>query len=162
MHEVYLSLGGNIGNKKNNFIQSYQLITKHVGETIVSSAIYETPPWGFQSKDNFWNQVIKVQTELSPQKMLEQIQLMEKQLGRKYTKEGYESRPIDVDILYFDNLILETENLIIPHPLIQNRKFVLVPLAEIAPDFIHPVLKQTNIQLLEKCKDDSEITKIEK
>lgn len=157
MHEVYLSLGGNIGNKKNNFIQSYHLIGKHIGETIVSSAIYVTPPWGFKSNDNFWNQVILIHSELSPQELLSQIKFIEKQIGRIHSKKGYESRPMDIDILYFDDLIVKTENLIIPHALIQERKFVLVPLTEIAPNFIHPVLKQTNAQLQAFCTDNSDI-----
>jgi 2-amino-4-hydroxy-6-hydroxymethyldihydropteridine diphosphokinase len=160
MHKVFLGIGGNIGNKENNFTHSLNLIEKRLGRIILLSAVYETSPWGFQSDNNFWNQVIYIETGLEPEKLLYEINRIETEFGRKRNAGGYLSREMDIDILYFDNLILENETLIIPHPQIQRRLFVLAPLVEIAPDFIHPVLQLTNSQLLENCSDTSTITKI--
>lgn len=160
MYKVFLGIGGNIGNKQFNFIKVAHLIKARLGEIIKTSSIYETPPWGFVSEDHFWNQVLLIETELEPEKLLEEIQEIECEFGRKRTIGKYTSREMDVDILYFEDIYIENENLIIPHPRIPNRKFVLVPLVEIAPDFKHPLFRLTNLQLLENCKDESVIIKI--
>ena len=160
MYKVLLGIGGNIGNKQLNFTKVAHLVTERLGEIVKSSSIYETPPWGFVSEDHFWNQVLLIVTELQPEKLLEEIQEIEDEFGRKRIIGKYTSREMDVDILYFENIYIETEKLIIPHPRIPNRKFVLVPLVEIAPDFKHPLLRLTNLQLLENCKDESVIIKV--
>ena len=160
MYKVFLGIGGNIGNKQLNFIKVAHLIKTRLGEIIKASSIYETPPWGFISEDHFWNQVLITETEMQPETILKEIHEIETEFGRKRTIGKYTSRKMDIDILYFDDIYLETENLIIPHPKLQNRRFVLVPLVEIAPDFKHPLFRLTNLQLLENCKDESVIIKI--
>jgi len=157
---VFLGIGSNIGNKQNNFKNVFHLIENKIGKIIAHSSIYETPPWGFHSENNFWNQVIKVETQLTPEKLLEKIHFIEKQFNRERGEIQYSDREMDIDILYFDDEIIENEKLIIPHPKIQIRKFVLVPLVEIAPGFKHPLLRMTNFELLNNCKDKSVIKKI--
>ncbi len=161
MHTVYLGIGGNLGNKQNNFDNVYQIIEKELGRILLSSSIYETPPWGFQSDDAFWNSVLLIETSYSPEELLEEIHLIEEKFGRKRGNERYSSREMDIDILYFDDIFIETENMIIPHPRIHQRKFVLVPLNEIAPNFKHPLLRFTTFEMLENCKDESMIKKVE-
>ena len=160
MHKVYLGIGGNLGNKQKNFKEVYQKVENELGEIVKTSSIYETPPWGFTSDDVFWNSVIKILTVYSPEVLLSKIHLIEKSFGRKRGDENYSSREIDIDILYFDNLYMETDELIIPHSHINKRKFVLVPLAEIAPKLKHPILQLTSTEMLEICKDDSAIKKV--
>lgn len=160
MHKVYLGLGGNIGNKQKNFEEVYKAIQNNLGKIEKSSSVYESPPWGFQSKDTFWNSVIKISTSLSATEILNRIHSIEALFGRKRNKAKYASREMDIDILYYDDIYLETETLTVPHPGIQLRKFVLVPLTEIAPNLKHPLLRLTSIEMLENCKDESIIKKI--
>jgi 2-amino-4-hydroxy-6-hydroxymethyldihydropteridine diphosphokinase len=160
MHKVYLGIGGNLGNKQTNFKEVYQKIENELGEIVKASSIYETPPWGFKSNDAFWNSVIKISSIYSPEVLLSKIHLIEKSFGRKRGNEQYSSRKIDVDILYFDDLFMETDELIIPHPHINKRKFVLVPLAEIAPELKHSILQLTSSEMLEICNDESVIKKV--
>lgn len=159
MHKVFLGIGGNIGDKRKNFEKVIQLIEVNLGHIIQSSSIYEAPPWGFQSEDAFWNQVIGIETVLEAEELLWRIHEIEEKFDRKRGKERYSSRQMDIDILYFDNDYLETKTLIIPHPKIQERKFVLIPLVEIAPDFVHPLLRMNSVTLLENCRDESVIKK---
>jgi 2-amino-4-hydroxy-6-hydroxymethyldihydropteridine diphosphokinase len=161
MHQVFLGIGGNTGNKQDNFDKVYTFIKNELGEVLRSSSVYETSPWGFQSEDNFWNQVLVVETEYSPEELLQKVAKIENWLGRERGTTGYTSRKMDIDILYFDELVRENENLTIPHPQIANRLFVLVPLAEIAPEFVHPLLKITTLEMVENCPDKSEINKID-
>lgn len=160
MHKVYLGIGGNIGNKQIIFKEVYQIIDNELGSINKTSSIYETPPWGFQSNDLFWNSVIEISSPLTPELLLSKIQLIEKGFGRKPGTERYSSRKIDIDILYIDDTFIETEILIVPHPRIHQRKFVLVPLAEIAPDLRHTLLRLTSLEMLENCKDESVIKKL--
>ncbi len=160
MHKVYLGIGGNIGNKEKNFEEVYQIIDNEVGKIIRSSSVYETPPWGFQADEPFWNSIIEISTSLEDLELLWKIKDIEDRFGRKRGKEQYASREIDIDILYFDDIYIETKSLIIPHPRIHLRKFVLVPLAEIAPELKHPLLRLTSLEMLENCKDESMIKKV--
>jgi len=160
MHTVYLGIGGNIGNKQINFDNVYNIIENELGKIIIASSIYETPPWGFQSDDTFWNSVIAIETLNSPEELLSKIHLIEEKFGRKRSDEKYSSREMDIDILYFDDIFIETETLIIPHPRIQQRKFVLVPLNEIVPNLRHPLLRFTTFEMLENCMDESVILKV--
>ena len=161
MHKVFIGIGGNIGNKPLNFEKVLVLIEKELGKIIQASSIYETPAWGFYSEDFFWNQVLVINSILEAEEMLWRIHKIEEEFGRKREGKGYASRQMDIDILYFDDAYFETKSLIIPHPKIQERKFVLVPLVEIAPDFKHPLIRLTSIKMLENCKDESLIKRID-
>ena len=160
MHQVFLGIGGNTGNKHDNFDKVYTFIKNELGDIIKCSSVYETPPWGFESEENFWNQVILIETQFAPEKLLENITKIENWFGRERVSGKYTSREMDIDILYYDDLFIETETLIIPHPRIQQRRFVLIPLNEIASDLMHPLLCLTSFQMLEKCKDESVILKL--
>lgn len=159
MNKLYLLLGGNLGDKRKIFSEAIGLLSNRVGEITTRSSIYETEPWGFESNDLFWNQVIEIATSLSPEEVLNQTQQIELELGRIRKANQYDSRLIDIDILFFDDLILNRENLILPHPRIQERKFALVPLCEIAPNLIHPVLLKSISQILEECNDPLKVEK---
>jgi len=159
MHKVFLGIGGNIGDKKKNFVKCWELVEKMLGKIILLSPVYETPPWGFVSENNFWNQVICIETSFEPEALLKEIRKIEYLFGRDIKTKGYCSREMDIDILYFDDLILKTDFLEIPHSLIHERLFVLKPLSDIAPDFIHPILQKTSLQMLGVCEDVSEIRK---
>jgi len=164
MHKVFLGLGGNIGNKEENFILVHQHIGRILGPIKQASSVYETPPWGFSSDDNFWNQVVEIETILEAEELLWRIKEIEEMFGRKpalENEERYTSRPMDIDILYFDDTYFETKSLTVPHPRIQYRLFVLVPLVEIAPHFKHPLLRMDHMTLLENCHDKSIVKKVE-
>ncbi len=161
MHEIFLGTGGNIGNRKENFIRCQELIEERLGKTVSMSSIYETPAWGFSSEDIFWNQVIHIETDLEPEALLKEINKIETLFGRTRNGDGYSSREMDIDILYFDDLIVRSDCLSIPHPLIHERLFVLKPLSEIAPYLIHPVLQKNSLQMLDDCKDTSVIKRVD-
>ena len=160
MHKVFLGIGGNIGNKQFNFIRVEELINKQLGSIQLKSSIYETPPWGFHADENFWNAVFVIETKWRAEEILWRIHEIEDHFKKEQGDERYISREMDIDILYFDDIFYETADLIIPHPRIQNRKFVLVPLVEIAPGLKHPLLRLTSLQMLENCKDESVIKKV--
>ncbi|WP_297087243.1 2-amino-4-hydroxy-6-hydroxymethyldihydropteridine diphosphokinase [uncultured Draconibacterium sp.] len=161
MNKVFLGIGGNIGNKEKNFNHAYTLIELKLGKIVQKSSVYETPPWGFQAEHAFWNQVIVIETKLEAEELLWRIHEIEADFGRKRGIERYSSREMDIDILYFNDEFMETKSLIIPHPKIHERRFVLVPLVEIAPELKHPLRRLTSIEMLESCRDDSIIKKIQ-
>jgi len=155
MYKVFLGLGTNMGNRKKNLEEALARIASVAGPIRNISSVYETLPWGFESGDNFLNMAVRIDTVLSPQALLEQLLLTETLMGRKREGKGYASRPIDIDILLFGNMIIDEEDLVVPHPRMALRKFVLVPLGEIAPGAIHPVLRKRISTLLRECVDDS-------
>ena len=159
---VFLGIGTNLGNRESNLEEAVARIEEYIGTVLDSSSIYETEPWGFQAKDEFLNKVVKVKTELSPSGLLGRILMIEYLLGRVRGQVRYSSRLIDIDILLYEDMIVEEESLKIPHPLLQQRKFVLVPLCEIASEMIHPVLKKSIAELLETCEDRGEVKKYHK
>jgi 2-amino-4-hydroxy-6-hydroxymethyldihydropteridine diphosphokinase len=160
INTIYLLLGGNIGNVSNTFIKSKSLINQNIGEIRKCSKLYKSAPWGFTSKDQFLNQVLEVSSTLSYSDILEQSQKIENELGRIRSENvrGFESRIIDIDILYFNSEIINEEKLTIPHYALHKRRFTLLPLSEIAPNFVHPQLLLNSIELLEKCTDNSTVT----
>ena len=161
MIKLYLLLGGNLGDKSLVFKETTKLLNEWVGKITCQSHIYETEPWGFESSDLFWNQVLELSVSISPPEVLNCIQQIEHQLGRIREAQHYDSRIIDIDILFYGDQIISLENLTIPHPRIQNRKFALVPLNEIAPDLIHPVLQKSISQLLLECTDQLWVERVE-
>ena len=143
MHQVYLSLGTNLGDKEANLKAAIEEIKKRVGEVTSLSAFHASEPWGFQSENSFLNAVCCVHTEFNPMEVLHTTQELERLLGRlKKTVGGiYSDRMIDIDILLYDDLHIQTPELIIPHPLMWERDFVMIPLREIAPNKIQRCLK---------------------
>lgn len=147
---VYFSLGTNLGDKEQNLRMAVQHIEERIGKVISLSAFYVTAPWGFDSDNSFLNAAVAVETDLEPLALLDITQDIEKQLGRTLKSAGgvYQDRMIDIDLLLYGDLIYKDERLTLPHPLMQERSFVMNPLAEIAPDLIHPVLDITMVQIL--------------
>ena len=159
MNKVFLGIGTNLGNRENNLKEAVASIEEHVGKVLNSSSVYETEPWGFQSDDGFLNMVVNVETRLAPSGLLGRILEIESLLGRVRGETRYASRIIDIDILLYEDRIIDEESLKIPHPLLQERRFVLVPLCEIASEMIHPVLKKSFSVLLKTCTDESNVKK---
>lgn len=142
MAVVYLGLGTNLGNKRRNLIIAAALIAERVGDVLALSGFYETEPWGYDSENKFLNAAVKIRTDYAPHSLLEITQEIEKELGRtKKSESFYQDRVVDIDILLYDDIVLEMADLQIPHPLMSKRKFVMEPLSEIAPFLVHPVLK---------------------
>ena len=133
MHQVYLSLGSNLGDRKENLAQAIRLIGERVGEVLRTSSFVETEPWGFQSENRFVNAAILCETNLTPRQVLHTTQKIERELGRKHKSVGghYADRLIDIDILLYDDLRVDEPDLQIPHPLMLERDFVMIPLGEI-------------------------------
>jgi 2-amino-4-hydroxy-6-hydroxymethyldihydropteridine diphosphokinase len=157
MDKVFLGIGTNLGSRKVNLRKATEMIADHIGKVVNSSPVYETAPWGFEAENDFLNMVVTVETNLAPAEVLKKILQIESMLGRERNQDRYSSRIIDIDILLYDDLIINENGLKIPHPLMHERKFVLVPLCELAPEMIHPVLKKSMRVLLEKCRDRSRI-----
>ena len=148
MHRVFLGLGSNLGNREASLFKAYLEIESRIGNITKKSTIIETPAWGIEDSPNYLNAVIEVQTNLFPLELIGTVLSIEQDLGRVRT-EKWASRTIDIDILYFEDWHFSTPSLIIPHPYIQKRAFVLEPLAEIAPDMMHAVFKKSHLELLE-------------
>lgn len=157
MSGIYLLLGSNIGRRLKNLDRAKELIVSN-GITIKKeSQIYETAAWGNEDQEAFLNQVIEIETKKSPQRLLQITQLIENEMGRvRYEKWG--KRLIDIDILYFNDLIFQENDLSLPHPGIADRRFTLVPLVEIASEMMHPVLEKTQAELLSVCEDQLEVS----
>ena len=148
---TYLGLGTNIGNKRRNLITAAALLAERVGDVLALSGFYETEPWGFESNNRFLNAAVKLNTDYSPQELLFITQQIEKELGRTEKSNGtYHDRVIDIDILLYDDEVLQTPELVLPHPLMHERKFVMEPLAEIAPFVQHPIFKESIMDLNER------------
>jgi 2-amino-4-hydroxy-6-hydroxymethyldihydropteridine diphosphokinase len=152
MAEVFMLLGGNVGDKSKIFQQTKKLISERIGVITKESSVYATEPWGFES-ELFWNQAIATVTELDPYEILVQTQSIEKEMGRISKSTIYEARIIDIDLLFYDDLVLEMPDLTIPHPKMGERKFVLIPLAEIASETRHPQTGLTVMEMLQQCDD---------
>jgi 2-amino-4-hydroxy-6-hydroxymethyldihydropteridine diphosphokinase len=149
LSQVFLGLGSNLGNKQKNIEKAIALIAVRVGEVLALSGLYETSSWGYVSTETYLNAVAKVETGLPPSGLLAVTQVIEWKIGRKdkTVNREYHNRLIDIDILLYDDLALQTPELTIPHPLMLQRRFVMQPLSEIAPDMLHPVLGKTMEEL---------------
>lgn len=155
---AYLLLGGNMGDRVSLLARAVGLINQKIGPVLKISALYETAAWGNQDQAAFLNQAIMVTTSLSATETLKQIQEIERELGRARI-EKWGSRTIDIDIIFFNGEQIDQPDLTIPHPHMQNRNFVLVPLAEIAAEYVHPVLQSTVASLQQQCRDTLEVKK---
>ncbi len=145
---AYLGIGTNLGDKAENINRAVELVERQVGRVLAVSTLYESEPWGFVSEHRFANVALLAETDLSPERLLAETQAIERIMGRESkTTAGYTDRIIDVDILFYDGLTVESEILKIPHPLLAERDFVVIPMAEIAPQFIHPTLHKSMDEL---------------
>ena len=157
---VFILLGSNLGDRKLLVNQACMMMEERCGKIVAKSRLYESEPWGFKAEHWFLNQVVVLDTEMSPDDLMDTLLAIEIELGRDRTTphEGYVSRPIDLDILYWgEDLIVEKQHVIIPHPRLHKRRFTLLPLCDVAPDYVHPILKKTNRQLLDECDDFGKI-----
>ena len=159
MNSVVLSLGTNIGKKSTNLENAIRLVRRELGEIVLQSSVYETEPWGNANQDNFLNQVVTIRSPFEAETIMSKIILIEESLGRK-RMQRWEPRIIDIDILFFNNGIISNEKLKVPHPYLHQRKFILVPLNEIMPGFIHPVFNKNMEELLMNLDDCLEVNKI--
>jgi 2-amino-4-hydroxy-6-hydroxymethyldihydropteridine diphosphokinase len=152
-----------MGDKDEIFAQACLLINNRCGRVVKTSAAYESEPWGFEAKEWFLNRLIILETELGPEDVMRQLLDIEKELGRvrRLEAEGYCSRTVDLDILYYGFRIVLTEGLTIPHPRLHLRRFALLPLCELVPQFVHPAFNFTQTELLRRCPDVSAVRKIE-
>ena len=158
MNKAYLLLGSNMGNSKTQLVKAVRNIEKKIGSVTRLSTLYSTAAWGNTRQPDFLNQVIIVETELTASQTMQIILQIEKQMGRIRTVKNA-PRIIDIDILFFNKEIIDQKQLIVPHPQIQNRRFVLVPLNQLSPNLLHPVLKKSVHQLLIHCPDTLNVKK---
>ena len=159
MRTAHLLIGGNLGNRKENLSKAVSLINEQCGSLTRSSSIYETEAWGNTDQPSFLNQALEISTSLTARQLMRKVLKIEEEMGR-VRKEKLGPRIIDIDILLFENEIHDLRFLKVPHPEMQNRRFVLIPLAEINSNLQHPVLKKTIAELLEECPDNLEVKKI--
>ena len=159
MNEAFLLLGGNLGNRKNNLEKACREISLRCGEIVIASSVYETAAWGVENQPAFFNQVVKLNTGMDAYELLKNLLKIEEDFGRKRERK-YGPRIIDLDIIFFNDGIINEPGLKIPHPEMQNRRFVLEPLNEIASGKIHPVFNKDVNQLLDECPDRLEVNKI--
>lgn len=155
---AYILLGSNLGNRLNYIQQAINAIQQACGNIILSSSVYETEAWGVAANPPYLNQVIAIRTFFEPETLMQTLLNIEEKLGRIRTQR-YADRTIDIDILLIDNLVLTTPVLTVPHPAMAERKFVLVPLQEIAPQLTHPVTQTTISQMLQQCTDKLQVEK---
>lgn len=158
MIQVFLSVGSNEGDRLRSLATAYWKLNESAGRVDAISSIYETEPWGFKAETYFLNQVIRLNTQLPAGHLMSLLLEIEAGMGRQRKEPGYHSRCIDLDILFYGERILHTDRLEVPHPRLHERRFILVPLNEIAPDFIHPLLGQSISTLLLNCSDETRVT----
>ena len=163
LNTAYLLLGGNLGDVKQTFLRAVEAISQFA-EISEKSGYYRSEPWGFESEYDFLNQVLLVRTGLNPKELLRSLLDVEQKLGRETKKHNetgnYQSRLIDIDLLFYEDFEVSEKDLTVPHPRLHERKFTLLPLLEIAPDYIHPSKNKTINQLLHECDDNAEVEEI--
>lgn len=160
MNRVYLSIGSNLGQRKKNLEKAVKLLQTNNDSIVASSPVYETEPWGNPDQPKFLNQVVELSTDLEPESLLNKIHGIEEKCGRKHSGIIYSPRTLDIDILFYNSVIFTTDRLIIPHPLLHQRLFVLAPMADIAPEYKHPVLGKTIRELTKRCNDITKVKRI--
>ena len=156
IHKAYLLTGGNLGDRVHHLNTASGLINERLGKIAAASPLYETAPWGFTHESSFLNQALLIETSLSPEELMNGILEIEKSMGRLREGDQWRERSIDIDILFYDDVSVNKEGLHIPHPRLHQRRFVLEPMAAIAPNLLHPVLGKTISELLEECEDKLE------
>ncbi len=160
-NRVILLIGGNLGNRRELIHEAKILISENKHKIIQESSLYESEPWGFSHAQDFINQVIEINSASDPKTLMVENQLIEKTLGRKTkTRKGYEGRTMDIDILFFNDEIIQSTDLIIPHPKLHERKFTLLPLVEKWAGLIHPVFNKDMSTLFKECKDEGRVNRI--
>jgi 2-amino-4-hydroxy-6-hydroxymethyldihydropteridine diphosphokinase len=157
-NDLYLLTGSNIEPRFSYLSNASQLIEKNVGPIWSRSSIYESAPWGFEAETSFFNQVLHVKSDLHADDILQRILAIESEMGRLRNDDGYSSRIIDIDILYYGQLVLAYDQLTIPHPRMHLRRFTMLPLVELSRDFFHPKLNKTNEELLTECPDQHSVS----
>ncbi len=159
---VFILVGSNVGERESLMNQAIERMNGICGRVVAKSPVYESEPWGFESENWFLNQVVKMETQFGPDELMKRLLAIELELGRDRVTphEGYVSRPMDLDILYFGNGIVETEYVTAPHPRLHLRRFTLMPLCDLDPEMVHPRLKKTNAELLQMCQDNGAVKKL--
>lgn len=161
MHNCVILAGSNIEDRIKFIDLSLKLFEKKCGKTQKLSSVYETEPWGYESQNWFLNQAWLAKTDLSPGSLLKEVLAIEKEVGRTRNDcKSYSDRVIDLDIIFYEDFIIESKELVIPHPSLSKRKFVLIPLNEIIPEFQHPVYKKSVKDLLKNCEDNTRVKKV--
>lgn len=161
MTSAGLIIGSNLDNRLDYMNQAVKSLESRVGKLVAKSSVYVSPPWGYSSSNEYYNQVLLFETSLRAERLLEYCLRIEKVLGRvRSGSGGYSDRTIDIDILYIGDTIIENSRLTVPHPRMHLRKFCLLPLYEVNPDWIHPLLQKDMIHLIDNCGDDSEISRL--
>lgn len=160
MRTVILCIGGNLGDRETHLLETLDFLHFNVGDVISQSSVFETEPWEMSEAPTFYNQIVSIHSNLSNNELMAEIREIEAFYGRERNKMSYVSREMDVDVIFIDNEIIDLPDFQVPHPKMQSRRFVLEPLAEIAPDKIHPVLNKTIKELLNECTDSHRVKKI--
>jgi 2-amino-4-hydroxy-6-hydroxymethyldihydropteridine diphosphokinase len=160
LRNIYLCIGGNLGEREANLEEAIEFIDFNLGDVLAVSCVYESEPWGMNDVPNFLNQVVHLQSELSNEELLAEIAELEDFFGRERSSEGYVSREMDIDVLFIGDEIIATETFQVPHPRLAERRFVLEPLVELVPDFIHPTMKKSVSEILKACTDQGKVTRL--
>ncbi len=160
MNRLFLLTGSNLGDRNEHLNKALDFISRQLGKVISKSQIYRSESWGYKSTGIYYNQCIEVETFLGPHETLKIILKIEAEMGRQRAGEGYSDRDIDIDILFFHNLIIDDLQLTVPHPRFHLRRFALLPMNEIAGEFLHPILGKTISELLSECKDESIVSRV--